>query len=275
MHEARFDQRRPAVAGRFYPGDGRAMERAVAAHLRAAPRAETAAAARVVIAPHAGWMFSGDIAGCTYARVVVPDRVIIACPNHTGLGSRRSIWSRGSWALPGGTVPVDEQLADALIQHARLEPDTDAHLHEHAIEVQLPFLLARNPNVRIAPIVLGGSDWPQCEALGKGVARAIAASETEVLLVASTDMSHYVPARVADELDHAALDRVRALDPEGLMRVVRERDISMCGYIPTAVCLVAALEAGATKAELIRYGNSGERSGDYERVVGYAGVVVR
>lgn len=265
--------REPAVAGRFYPGDGARLERDVETLLGPAVVAQPAIA---VMAPHAGYIYSGAIAGETFARVKVPARVVVMCPNHTGLGSRRSVWGAGTWHLPGGDVAVDEELATRFREEADLDDDQRAHLREHAVEVQLPFLRARRRDVRVVPVVLGGLTPGACREVGEGLARTVqAVGRDSVLIVASSDMSHYVPADVARRLDALALDRVQALDAEGLYDVVTRYDISMCGFIPMTVALVAARELGATRAELVRYGNSGETSGDFAQVVGYAGIVIR
>lgn len=267
-----FGTRQPAVAGRFYPGDARTLERDLATYLQS--KAKPAPAIGVV-APHAGYVYSGPIAGAAYAEVVVPRSAIVLCPNHTGMGARRSLWPAGSWKLPGGELEVDEALADAVCAAAKLEPDALAHQHEHALEVQLPFLRARNPDVAIVPICLSSLSVRDCVQIGEGIAKVVGAGKrAEVLLVASTDMSHYVSAKDAERLDKMALDRVLAIDPEGLYEVVEQNDISMCGYLPTTVVLAAARALGAKSARLARYGNSGEASGDFERVVGYAGVVI-
>jgi AmmeMemoRadiSam system protein B len=157
------------------------------------------------------------------------------------------------------------------MESGQVQADQAAHLREHAIEVQLPLLVARQPRLRLTPICLAGLDLADCEALGKALAGAITATGESVLIVASTDMSHYVSAEQAKRLDRLALDHVIELNPAGLYQTVREHDISMCGYVPTTVALFAALELGATRARLVRYGNSGETSGDFARVVGYAG----
>jgi AmmeMemoRadiSam system protein B len=263
--------RNAAVAGRFYPGDPAELSRVARGYLGAAV-AEDAIA---VVAPHAGYVYSGGIAGETYARVRVPERAIVLCPNHTGWGSPRSVWTRGAWRIPGATIGVDEVLADAVVREAALVPDDEAHLQEHAIEVHLPFLHERQPRLEIVPICLGTLSLEACERVGRGIARAVTSAASRVLLVASTDMSHYVPASRARAMDELALSRVLALDPAGLHRVVQSEGLTMCGYIPTTVTLFAALELGASRVDLVRYGNSGETSGDYDRVVGYAGLVVR
>lgn len=265
--------REPAVAGRFYPGDAAALRREVA-ELLGPPVA--AAPALALVGPHAGYVYSGAIAGQTWARVLVPRRVVLMCPNHTGRGVPLSLWPGGGWRLPTGVVPVDEALTEAIRTQCGATPDRAAHLHEHALEVHLPFALARQPELRIAALCLAGLSAAECRAVGEGLAAVVRDSGDEpVLLVASTDMSHYIAADEAAALDGLALAQIEALDPEGLYRTVQRHHISMCGVLPTTVALFAARSLGATRAELVRYGNSGERSGDYERVVGYAGVVVR
>jgi hypothetical protein len=271
MHQAEL--REPAVAGRFYPGSAEALRRTVQ-ELLGAEAAEPEPAIALV-GPHAGYVYSGAIAGQTWARVVVPERVILMCPNHTGRGVPRSLWPRGGWRLPTGVVPVDEALSEAIQRCCAAELDRAAHLSEHALEVHLPFALARQPNLRIAALCLAGLSLAECREVGEGLADVVHGSDEPVLIVASTDMSHYISADEAATLDGMALARVQALDPEGLYHTVRSHRISMCGVLPTTVALFAARVLGAHEAELVRYGNSGERSGDYAQVVGYAGVLVR
>ena len=279
--------REPAVAGRFYPAGRKALQAEVAAFLAAgaspraagargagpAPVARPAAPALGLMAPHAGYFYSGAVAGATYARVLVPDRVVVLCPNHTGRGARVSLWPAGTWQTPMGSVPVDEAITSALLASGAAIADVEAHRLEHALEVQLPFLQARNPRVSIAALCLGPLSWPACRELGLAVAKA--AGPAGALVVASSDMSHYLPAATARRKDERALERMLALDPQGLHEVVLREDISMCGFVPATVMLVAALERGAREAELVRYGHSGEASGDDAAVVGYAGVLVR
>lgn len=268
--------REPAVAGRFYPGEPKRLDAEVRSYL--ASGAGEPAVARMVMAPHAGYVYSGAIAGETYARVRVPASAVVLCPNHTGLGGRRSLWNGGGWAFPGFSLEVDSALTRRLASSTVLELDAMAHVREHAAEVQMPFLHALRSDVRVVPVCLGRLRLSECREVGIALAQAIGEQEREsserVLLVASTDMSHYVPADTARFFDQHAIDRVLALDPEGLFEVCEREDISMCGYIPTTVSLFAARELRATRAELVRYGNSGEVSGDFAEVVGYAGVIV-
>jgi AmmeMemoRadiSam system protein B len=263
-------ERDPAVAGRFYPADPRVLAEEVASLLaerpdgRATPGPPRAAIG--MIAPHAGYMYSGPVAGATYARVIV------LCPNHTGAGKRVAAWPDGAWATPLGRVLVNEALTQELLETGLASPDREAHRHEHSLEVQLPFLQLRNPEVSIAAVCLGPLSFDRCQELGVQLARI--ARRHHALVVASSDMSHHLPAETARAMDRLALDRVLALDPRGLHEVVARERISMCGSVPATVMLVAAVEMGAREAELVRYATSGDATGDDRSVVGYAGVVV-
>jgi len=266
--------RKPAVAGRFYDADPDKLKKTILKYLDCGP-AKSEGELIGILAPHAGYLYSGAIAGAAYAEVVVPRSAIVLCPNHTGMGARRSLWASGSWRLPGGELKIDQELAERVREAARLDCDSLAHQHEHALEVQLPFLRARNPQVAIVPICLSALSARDCVALGEGIARAIGEHRQEVLLVASTDLSHYISAAEARHLDGLALERVQALDPEGLYRTVRSERISMCGVLPATVVLFAARRLGATSARLIRYATSGDVSRDFDQVVGYAGLAFR
>ncbi len=229
------------------------------------------------MAPHAGYVYSGGIAGAVFAAIDVPPRVILLCPNHTGMGQRISVVADGAFRIPGADIPIDAPLAAAILREVPgAAADRDAHLHEHAIEVELPFLLARQPALTIVPIVLAGLSAREAIALGEGLARAVAAAAApgEVLLVASSDMSHYLPDAVARKVDHQALEPLLAYDAPALYRTVVDNDISMCGYIPATAMLAYAHATGAPAPELVGYATSGDAFGDRSRVVGYAGVVI-
>jgi AmmeMemoRadiSam system protein B len=261
--------REPAVAGRFYPGDPARLQAELDGFLRAGGERLPA---RGLVAPHAGYMYSGAIAGEVYRRIAIPPRVIILGPNHTGLGAPVSLWPGGTWRMPLGEVPIDDALTDALTYAPGVEIDDQAHLHEHSLEVQVPFLQRCRPDVTLTALCLGPLSFHACEALGKALGKA--AADAGALIVASSDMSHYVPAAEAATKDRLAIDRILALDPAGLHEVVRRQRISMCGFVPATVMLVAAREMGATGAELVRYGHSGEVTGDEDQVVGYAALRV-
>ena len=245
--------------------------------LRAA--AAPGGAAIAAIAPHAGYPYSGRTAAHVYARLAVPRAVILLAPNHTGLARARSggsVFARGAFATPVGDVPVHEELAAALLAACDLlEDDPLAHEREHAIEVHLPFLLARNPDVAVVPVVLGWSDWPRTERLGAALAEVVRAWHEPVLLVASSDMNHYEAAAVNAAKDLLALGAVARLDGRALLAVTAKHQVTMCGRAPAAAVLHAARLLGATTADVVHRSHSGEVTGDEDRVVSYAGVIVR
>lgn len=263
----------PAVAGQFYPGTASGLSRAL---LELTREEKERLPAIGVVSPHAGYVYSGAVAGELFSSIQVPGRAVIFCPNHTGIGEDAAIMSRGAWRMPWGDVPVDEELAARLETACPLlREDASAHSREHAIEVQLPFLHRFRPDVRIVPVALGRLSLEECRELGENVADAIEGDTERPLLVASSDMSHYVPDAVARKKDRMAIDRMLALDPEGLYRIVRTERISMCGVMPATVVLFAARRLGATSARLIRYATSGDVSREFDQVVGYAGLAFR
>lgn len=262
--------RSPAVAGQFYPGSDGELTRTVRRYTRDTPEKFRA---RGIVVPHAGYVYSGGVAGEVYSSVEIPDRHVIFCPNHTGVGADAAVMARGTWRMPWGDVPIDEDLAGRLLAACPiLADDASAHRREHSLEVQLPFLKRFREAFRFVPVALGHLSLPECRSLGEAVARVATEEAAPPLLIASTDMSHYEPDDVARRKDGAAIERMLALDPEGLFRVVRSERISMCGVIPATVVLFASLALGATSARLIRYSTSGDVSGDREQVVGYAGL---
>lgn len=262
--------REPAVAGRFYPGSPADLAREVDTFL-ATPHP---APALGVMVPHAGYLYSGAIAGATFSRVAIPPIVIILGPNHHGTGAPAALYASGAWRTPLGEVAIDAALAQRLLDSTAVQADVTAHRFEHSLEVQVPFLQRLNPAVRIVPLCIGSLPLKELLELGGALGRVLATEAVRPLLVASTDMTHYEPGPVARIKDERALDHVLALDPAGLCQTVRSGGITMCGVLPTVIMLAAAKELGATRAELVRYGNSGEVTGDQSEVVGYAGVVV-
>jgi MEMO1 family protein len=267
--------RYPAVAGRFYPGDPDELRAEARGYLNQASSTQAPVTAVGCIAPHAGYMYSGHVAGAVFARVEVPKRCIVLCPNHTGMGRALAMMSEGAWETPLGEVPIDAELAGALKQRfPALNEDSAAHRAEHAAEVELPFLLLRQPELRFVPIALGTGEFEVLEQLGKALADVVAAWSNPVLIVASSDMNHYESDAVTRVKDHRAIERILTLNPRGLFDVVTQQDISMCGFGPAVAMLTAARQLGAKSAELVKYATSGDVSGDRDRVVGYAGVVV-
>lgn len=263
--------RAPAVAGLFYPAQPERM-RAELGRLVATGAATRAA--RAVVVPHAAWEYSGRVAGEVYGRIRCPRLAIVMGPNHTGLGPRGSIMARGRWALPGGDIPIAEELAAAILEATPLlEDDMRAHAEEHAVEVQLPFLRWSSPELAFVPIVLGRTDLAFCEEVGRALARVIEDRREPVLLVCSTDLNHYEPQRLSNRKDRLAIEAMLGLDPARLALTVGERRISMCGVGPAIATLSALRTLGPDGAELVRYETSGDVSGDLARVVGYAGLI--
>lgn len=265
--------RSPAVAGSFYPGSARELDRMVRSFTRDEP---DRIAARGVVVPHAGYIYSGGVAGEVFSRVLVPFRHLIFCPNHTGLGSEAALMGEGSWRMPWGDVPIDEELAARLASACPfLREDPAAHREEHSLEVQLPFLHRFRPGFTFVPLALGRLSLAECRSLGEAAATVVRETPEPVLLIASSDMSHYLPDATARAKDRKAIDAMLALDPEALYRTVRAERISMCGVIPATVLLFALRALGAESAQLVRYATSGDVRGDRDRVVGYAGLLFR
>ena len=265
--------RMPAVAGRFYPRDADTLRRDVLKYT--SPDASRRIEAIGCIAPHAGYMYSAHVAGAVYSQIEIPNRVIVLCPNHTGMGHPLAIMTRTSWHTPLGDVQADMELGTSLLRRfPTLCEDSAAHRSEHAIEVQLPFLQMRRSDLTLVPIAVGTSDFDVLRGLGEAIADVISAQPDKVLIVASSDMNHYESDAVTRIKDRMAIDRVLAMDPRALWEVVMNEDISMCGFGPTVAMLTAAQRRGATSATLVKYATSGESSGDYEKAVGYAGIVI-
>ncbi len=265
--------RQPAVANQFYTGDPLALRREIAQYI---PTTVHAHPAKAAVCPHAGYMYSGHVAGAVYSLIKVPEHVVILGPNHTGYGSYAEIMTEGIWQMPMGDVPISSSLARLIL--AKTDHLTDgyqAHLYEHSLEVQVPFLQYLQPELKIVPICLGPIELSACLDIGRALAEAVQDFDYPVLIVASTDMSHYVSAEVAQKLDGLAIKEVLRLNPEGLYNVVKQYGITMCGYIPTTITLEACRLLGAKEAELVKYATSGDINGDYSRVVGYAGFVIR
>ena len=265
--------RHPAVAGRFYPRDPVDLRAAVQSYL--SPPRDTVSAFGCVV-PHAGYLYSGHVAGAAYARIEIPRRIILMCPNHTGMGHPLAITSTGVWETPLGQLPIDSALAtDLKLRFPLLSEDAEAHRAEHGAEVQLPFLQIRRPECTFVPVALGTSRYELLESLGNAIADAVKALGEPALIIASSDMNHYENDTITRIKDQKAIERILVMDAPGLFDVVMNEDISMCGFGPTVVMLTAARRLGATGTELVRYATSGDVSGDRERVVGYAGIVVK
>lgn len=264
--------RQPAVSGQFYTDDPYELRQQVELFLTTDQPGKPAYG---VMMPHAGYMYSGAIAGETLAEVDVPDTVLLLGPNHRGIGHPCALYSQGSWKTPLGEVPIAETMAQRLLDAVpHLTGEMQSHQGEHSLEVLLPFLQVKNPNLSIIPLMLGPLSFSILQQLGAGIGAVLKEDGGRVLIVASSDMTHYEPSSVARKKDQLALDALLQLHAEALYHQVKSERITMCG-VCAAVLMVEICQAlGAHHARLIRYGDSGDVSGDHSAVVGYAGVVV-
>ena len=264
--------RKPVVAGQFYPGSPSQL-RAMIEQLVG----EKGAKADVIglVSPHAGYIYSGPVAGAVISRIKFKDTFIIMGPNHTGRGKPLSIMTQGTWETPLGEVEIDSELGKQILATSSyLQEDEVAHQYEHSIEVQLPFLQYFKPDIKIVPIVLAYSSGDIYKEIGKDIAKAVKDLNKEVVIIASSDMTHYEPQSSAQRKDTQAIEAILDLNEDELLKRVDELNISMCGYAPTTSLISAAKELGATGAELVKYQTSGDTSGDYSSVVGYAGIII-
>ncbi len=268
--------RPPAVAGRFYPAQPEILKRDLDEYM--SPVADSSSmveGALGCVVPHAGYMYSGHVAGAVYRKLPMRSSYVILCPNHTGRGEPLAIMSCGAWQTPLGEVQVDQTLAGVLRDSCHLlKEDPEAHSAEHSLEVQLPFLQRRVKDFRFVPIAVGVGDYATLESLGHSVAHTIQIAAKPVMIIASSDMNHFEPDHITRIKDRKAIDKILALDPQGLHDVVRGEQISMCGYGPTIAMLTAAMDLGAKKAELVKYATSADTSGDRSAVVGYAAMII-
>jgi len=265
--------REPVVAGRFYPGSPDRLRGMIERMVDSGATREDVVG---VLIPHAGYEYSGPVAGATISRVRFGDTFIIMGPSHTGMGQPFSIMTEGTWRTPLGDVEIDSELAGRVLSLSELlKVDRLAHLQEHAVEVQIPFLQYFKADVRIVPIVLAPADVSAYREIGKALSGAIQGLGRSTVIIASGDMTHYEPQTSAERKDREGIDAILALDEERLLRKVRELDISMCAYAPAATMIAAVRQLGASGTELVKYQTSGDSTGDYSAVVGYAGIIIR
>ena len=265
-------KRRPLVANQFYPEDPFFLHNSLKELVPVVAHKEKAIAA---VSPHAGYVYSGATAGETLGRIIIPEDVMILGPNHHGRGEPVALMASGTWEMPLGDVPLNSELGSLVLAESQLISDDEvAHRFEHSLEVQVPFLQYLQKNLTITPLVISRISFADCQEVGLALARAIKQYGRPVLILASTDMTHYQSRETAGRQDKLAIERILDLDPQGLYETVLGQGITMCGVIPTTIALIAAKNLGATRAELVRYTDSGEASGDVSQVVGYAGLII-
>ncbi|OGW76929.1 MAG: AmmeMemoRadiSam system protein B [Omnitrophica bacterium RIFCSPLOWO2_02_FULL_45_16] len=266
--------RNPAVAGQFYSGSKESLAKEVRGLIDETAGREDAIG---VVSPHAGYVYSGLVAGSTLSSIKSKSTYIILGPNHTGLGSPFSISVSDSWKTPLGEVSVSKALSDKILKNCPdIKEDELAHIHEHSIEVQLPFLQALQKDLTFVPIVISLGSLETYRNIGEGLAKSVKELkiEKDITIIASSDMTHYESRETAKAKDSKAIDAILKLDEKSLVERIEKFDISMCGFAPAAIMIVAAKKLGAASAHLIKYQTSGEVSGDYSSVVGYAGIII-
>ena len=264
--------RKPAWAGQFYPQTEASLRKMISGLVDVSSEKQEAIG---VIMPHAGYVYSGYVAGLTISKVALKKTVIILGTNHTGAGQRFSIMTSGSWMTPLGETKIDTEIAESILKEsALLKEDSLAHMQEHSIEVELPFLQYLKDDVKIVPIVIAQAELSEYQELGKDIAEGFKKVGRPAIFIASTDMTHYEPKESAEAKDSLIIEAISSLDEEKMYKAAVKNDISMCGLAPTCVLISLCKVLGARKAGLVKYQTSGDTSGDYSSVVGYAGMII-
>lgn len=265
--------RRPAVAGKFYDGTSKSLKKQLESYI--SEKGEKTKAIGVV-SPHAGYIYSGSVAGELFSKIEHTPTYIILCPNHQGAGDIAAVMIDEDWETPLGLAKVNRFLAKKIEEGCDIaSEDSTAHRYEHSLEVQIPFLQYFERDFDFVPICLKSLDYRTCVTFGEQLARVIKLSQMEITIIASSDMNHFDKAEVGKEKDFKAIDEILNMNPRGLYETVIRYSISMCGFIPVTIMMIAAINLGATQAELVKYAHSGEVFGDNSSVVGYAGIIVK
>ncbi len=265
--------RLPAVAGRFYPSPPAELT-ALIRKCTSRDQDHPPISLKACLVPHAGYVYSGQVAGATLARIALPRKIIILGVRHYPHGEPAAILSSGAWRTPLGDAQIDEELAEALKKACPLlHEDSVAHSTEHSLEVQLPFLQVLAPDFTFVPVALGTVQFESLVSVGEAIGRVLEASKENLLLLTTSDLNHYEDDATTRVKDRKAIDRLLALDARGLYDTCRKEGISMCGLGPAVAMLTALNALGAKKPELVKYATSADVSGDRSAVVGYAGMI--
>jgi len=264
--------RKPAVAGQFYPARRNKLLEAISKMIIPV---ENKLQVKGVVSPHAGYIYSGQVAGRVFSNIKIPETVVILGPNHNGIGKPYAVMPRGKWLMPMGEVEIAEDLAGSILKNAKiLQEDINAHIYEHSLEVQVPFLQYFQPKLRIVPIAIGGGKVTEFNETADALSKCIKEYDKDVLIVASSDMTHYERQESAERKDGLVIDAILKLAEEKMLRRIKKYSVSMCGYAPVSIMLTAVKSLGAKQAKLLKYMTSGDTTGDYNAVVGYAGIAV-
>jgi hypothetical protein len=265
--------RLPAVAGRFYPSDPTELS-ALIKDCTKKENGSTRRSVKACLVPHAGYLYSGHVAGGVYASIRIPRKILLLGVRHRPPGSPVAIVSKGAWRTPLGDAPIDEALAERLRSACPLlSEDAVAHSKEHSLEVQIPFLQVLKPQFQFVPIVLGSAHFETLVVVGEAIGKVLAAEKQEVLLLTTSDLNHYEDDATTRVKDQKAVEQLLQMNAGGLYDTCRREEISMCGLGPAVAMLTALHVLKATEAELVGYATSADRSGDPDAVVGYAGMI--
>lgn len=265
--------RLPAVAGRFYPSDPAELSSLIGQYTKAEPGTNQVEV-KACLVPHAGYRYSGHIAGAVFSKISLPHKIVILGVRHFPRGQSAAILSSGAWRTPLGDVPIDEHLAQSIVKACPLlREDSIAHSAEHSLEVQLPFLQELVPGFLFVPIALGTIRFDELVAVGHAIGQVFARRKDKVLLLTTSDLNHYEDDVTTRAKDAKAIEKLLSLDARGLYDTCRNEGISMCGLGPAVAMLTGLSALGATRADLVRYATSGDTSGDRSSVVGYAGLI--
>jgi len=265
--------RRPAVAGKFYDGSYSSLRNQLKSYIDETKEKNRAIG---VVSPHAGYVYSGKVAGELFSSIEFTPTYIIICPNHQGAGDTAAIMIDEDWETPLGYARINNYLARQIEQGCDIvSEDTTAHRYEHSLEVQIPFLQYFDRDFDFVPISMKSVDFNTCKLLGEQLAGIIDVHDDPVTIIASSDMNHFDKAEVGKEKDFKAINEILNMNPKGLYDTVIRYGISMCGFIPVTVMMIAAMALGANQSQLVKYAHSGEAFGDNSSVVGYAGLIVK
>jgi len=266
--------RLPAVAGKFYPSSSEGLKNQIESLIdKQATKSDVIAC----MLPHAGYIYSGAVAAQTLSRIKIKNKIILLGPNHTGYGVKYSIMPEGRWQTPLGEIAIDCTLAQDILKHSKyLQADNEAHLYEHSLEVELPFLQYFKSDFEIVPIIFLSDDFNALREIGREIAGTIKERNIEdsTMIVASSDMTHYEPQEQAQKKDKEAIQAILELNEEKLIEKIQRLNISMCGYAPAITMISAARLLGAKTTKLIKYQTSADATGDKTSVVGYAGIII-
>lgn len=266
--------RKPAVCGQFYASSTQKLKEDLERLIEKRAKKEAAIGC---ILPHAGYIYSGSVAGKTVARLKIKENAVLIGPNHRA-GKAHSLMSQGFWLTPLGRVEINSSLASSIMsKSAHLSDDASPHSGEHSLEVVMPFLQYLKSDIKIVPILVTESEFSVYQEIAQSIACAIRESNLQdsTLIVASSDMTHYETCESANNKDKAAIRAMEKLDAAELINTVKRLNISMCGAAAAAIALLTAKILGAKSAELASYQTSAEVTGDYRSVVGYAGMIIK